>query len=95
MIVAFPLFLAVSVPSRIASKILVLLTPAAVAASSGVRASRGMARPVPPGCIASIMHYLAFRGIEPDAVALTLIFPGAKADSNSKSETSAPPIVAG
>src|SRR5262245_56235149 len=41
-----------------------------------------------------MMVHLAFGGIEPDAMALTPSFLGSKADSNSKSETSAPPIVA-
>src|SRR5262249_31336007 len=45
-IVAFPLFRAVKAPSRIASKIFVRLTPALAAASSGLKPSRGMARPV-------------------------------------------------
>jgi hypothetical protein len=58
MIVIFPLFRAVSAPSRIASKIFVRLTPALIAASSGVRPSRGMARPVTFGCIVSMAHTL-------------------------------------
>jgi hypothetical protein len=56
MIVALPLFRAVSAPSRMASKIFVRLTPALVAASSGEKPSRGMARPVTFGRIESMAH---------------------------------------
>src|SRR5262245_34751119 len=71
MIVVLPLFRAVSSPSRIASKIFVRLTPALIAASSGLRPSRGMARPVTFGWIASIVAHLAFSGVPPHATACT------------------------
>src|SRR5262249_45656155 len=71
MIVVLPLFRAVNSPSRIASKIFVRLTPALIAASSGLSPSRGMARPVTFGCIVSIGAHLAFRGVPPHATACT------------------------
>jgi hypothetical protein len=53
--VCLPAFRAVKVPSRIASKMRVRLTPALSAASSGLNPSRGMC---PAGWIDSIMHLL-------------------------------------
>jgi len=93
-IVAFPLFRAVNAPSRIASKILVRLTPALAAASSGLNPSRRMVRPVVLfWWIVSMAHHCV-RGTRPHAMVLTLIRRGSRADSNRKSETNAPPIVA-
>src|SRR5262249_53607101 len=61
MTVDFPAFLASSAPSRIASKIRVLLTAALTAASSGLRPARGMARPVTLGCIEFMAHHCVSR----------------------------------
>jgi hypothetical protein len=56
MMVCFPAFLAVNWPDRINWKILVRDRPELAAASSGLRPSRGTARPVTFGCIESIAH---------------------------------------
>ena len=93
-IVFLPAFLAVNVPSRIASKIRVLDTPALAAASSGLKPSRGMARPVtlPNSC--PWWRASAFGGIEPDAMALTPSFLGSRRTEIQNLKTSAPLIVA-
>src|SRR5260370_171289 len=54
-------FVDLNVPSRIGSKIRVLLTPAAVPGWSGLRPSRGMLRPVTFGSIESMVVQLCVR----------------------------------